>query len=124
MDRFHEVIDKLTHNGEYATDVCLYLYLNEYYTSLYYLEYLNITGKELETLAQKCLQDSSFDYLAPTIRFLRSGFLSEDEIHDNLKSSNPVNFIDSSTPSYNDWEITYENYAGNFRENVSKNKGR
>ena len=125
MADIDEIMIKLTHDGKYATDVCLFLYLDEHYTSLHYLDYLNITGKDLENLAHKCLPiEESFEYLTDTIRFLRAGFLGEDEIFDNLRSDNPISFIDISVPESGDWDITYENYAGKFRSNLRKNKGR
>ena len=43
---------------------------------------------------------------------------------DNLNSPNPVCFIDKTPLSTRDWEITYEDYAGNFRQNINNNKGR
>ena len=70
MDDIGDVLERLTHNNTYATDICLLLYLEEKYTSLYYLDYLNITGKELENLP-KCCKDDSIDYLTQTIRFKR-----------------------------------------------------
>jgi len=91
---------------------------------LYYLDYLNITGKDLETLAQKCLPEYTLDYLVKTIRFLRSGFLGNDEIKDNLHSPNPIPFIKEKPINSNDWDYIYEDYAGTFRENISKNKRR
>jgi hypothetical protein len=123
MDDISDVLERLTHNNTYATDICLLLYLEEKYTSLYYLDYLNITGKELENLP-KCCKDDSIDYLTQTIRFLRSGFLSKDEIMENLNSKNPVLFIDRLLIPGEDWEHAYENFAGNFRCRLSKNKGR
>ncbi len=123
MDDISDVLERLTHNNTYATDICLLLYLEEKYTSLYYLDYLNITGKELENLP-KCCKDDSIDYLTQTIRFLRSGFLSKDEIMENLNSKNPVLFIDRLLITGEDWEHAYENFAGNFRCRLSKNKGR
>ena len=40
MDDISDVLERLTHNHTYATDICLLLYLEEKYTSLYYLDYL------------------------------------------------------------------------------------
>ena len=124
MENFEEISEKLTHNGEYAVDVVLLLYLSEAYSSLHYLDYLDITGKDLETLAHKCLPEYNLDYLVKTIRFLRSGFLGMDEIIDNLHSLNPVPFIKEKPINSNDWDYIYEDYAGTFRENLKKNKGR
>ena len=123
MKDISEVLEKLTHNNTYATDICLLLYLNEEYTSLYYLDYLDITGKELENLS-KCCKDESIDYLTQTIRFLRSGFLGKDEIKENLNSKNPVLFIDRLLIPGENWEYAYENFAGDFRMKLSRNKGR
>ena len=88
-----DIINKLTHDGQYATDVCLLLVLEDANESLHYLNYLNITGKELETLAHDCLPNFDIDYLKQTIRFLRSGFLSMDDVRKNLNSPKPVHFI-------------------------------
>lgn len=123
MKTISEVLERLTHNNEYATDVCLLLYLNDEYTSLYYLDYLNITGKELENLP-KCCKEDDIKYLTQTIRFLRSGFLGNDEIKENLNSKNPVLFIDRLLQPGDDWDYVYEDYAGKFREALRKNKSR
>lgn len=122
MNNIDEIISRLTHNGQYATDICLLLYMSEKYTSLYYLDYLNITGKELETLKEKCLVEDSLDHLTQTIRFLRSEFLNNKEIKDNLNSKNPIPFIDRLLEKGENWELAYENYAINFRCNIRKNK--
>lgn len=124
MDDMENIINRLTHDGEYATDVCLLLYLSEKYTSLHYLDYLEITGKELETLKEKCLAEYSLDHLTQTIRFLRSGFLSKEEIKNNLTSSNPIPFIDRLLKPNENIELAYENYAGNFRYALSHPKAR
>lgn len=115
-----DVINRLTHEGEYASDICLLLYMSEKYTSLYYLDYLNITGKELETLKEKCLIEDNLDYLTQTIRFLRSGYLGNDEIKSNLNSKNPIPFINRLLEEGENWELAYENYAGDFRCNFYK----
>ena len=115
-----DLINRLTHNGEYANDVCLLLYISENYSSLYYLDYLNITGKELEILNEKCLTKNSLDYLTQTIRFLRSGFLGIDEIKDNLTSKNPIPFINRLLVDGENYELAYENFAGDFRYNMSR----
>lgn len=110
-----EIIDRLTHNGQYANEVCLLLYLSEKYQSLYFLDYLNITGKELERLVDNCCDSSSIDYLTQTIRFLRSGFLSRDEIMSNINSPNPIYFITRLMNKNEDWDYVYEEYASDFR---------
>lgn len=124
MNDIQDVLNRLTHNGEYANEVCLLLYLSEKYTSLYYLDYLNITGKELETLKEKCLIEDTLDCLTQTIRFLRSGFLDKKEIKDNLNSQNPIPFIDRLLTVGENWESAYEEYAGNFRYHLNNNKKR
>ena len=123
MNDIQDVITRLTHDNTYATDICLLLYLNENYTSLYYLDYLDITGKELENLP-KCCKDDSIDYLTQTIRFLRSGFLTKEEIKANLNSKNPIPFVNRLLIIGENWELAYENFAGDFRYNFSKSKGR
>ena len=124
MADISEVLERLTENNTYATDICLLLYLNENYTSLYYLDYLDIKGQELEQL-QKCLKDpNDINYLTQTIRFLRSGFLGKDEIKENLNSKNPVPFIDRLLKVGEDWDYVYEGYAAKFRQALRKNKSR
>lgn len=116
-----ELIERLTENGKYANEICLLLLVNDNYTSLHYLDYLGITGKELENL-EKCCDDSSIDYLTQTIRFLRSGFLGKDEIKANLNSPNPVYFIDRLLRKGEDWDYAYEHYASTFRSKMNTNK--
>lgn len=124
MKDIMDVINRLTHDGEYANEVCLLLYMSEKYTSLYYLDYLDITGKELETLKDKCLVEDTLNYLTQTIRFLRSGYLGNEEIKENLNSQNPVPFIDRLLKEGENWEMAYENFAGDFRFKLSQSKKR
>lgn len=119
-----ELINKLTHDGNYATDVCLLLALENASESLHYLDYLDITGKELETLAHDCLPNFDINYLKQTIRFLRSGFLDSKDIKNNLNSSNPVCFINRLIKEGEDWERVYEEYSYNFYKNLNNKKGR
>lgn len=114
------IIDKLTESNTYATDVCLLLYMSDCYTSLHYLDYLDIKGKELENLPNACIDDS-LDCLTQTIRFLRSGFLGKDEIKENLNSANPVPFITRLLVVGEDWENAYEEYAYYFRKAMKQN---
>lgn len=116
-----EIIDDLTCKNQYATEICLLLYLSEKYSSLYYLDYLGIKGEDLETLVNKCCLEYSIDYITQTIRFLRSGFLGMDEIMANLNSKNPIPFIDRLLHEEEDYEIAYENYAGKFRSAFNAN---
>ena len=117
-----DIINKLTHDGEYATDVCLLLVLEDANESLHYLDYLNITGKELETLAHDCLPIFDIDHLRQTIRFLRSGFLSMDDVRKNLNSPKPVHFINRLIKVGEDWERVYEEYSYHFYKNLNNNK--
>ena len=116
----NDILKRLTHNGKYANDVCLQLYITENYSSLYFLDYLNITGKELEILKEKCLAEDTLDYLTQTIRFLKSGFLGIDEIKNNVNSKNPIPFINRLLINGEDYESAYENFAGDFRCNISR----
>ena len=109
-----ELINRLTDNGQYANDICLYLVIENDDQTLHYLDYLGIRGKDLETLANKCVP--SLDYLKETVRFLRSGFLGKDEITNNLKSSTPKCFITRFIRHNEDWDHAYEEFAGNFRQ--------
>ena len=115
MSDIMDVIDKLTENNQYATDTCLLLYLSDNYTTLHYLDYLDITGKDLETLVEDCCIDQSLDCITQTVRFLRSGFLGNDEIKSNLHSKNPITFIYRLLNEGENWEMAYEDYAGRFR---------
>lgn len=124
MSDISEVIDRLTENNTYATDICLLLYLSDNYTSLYYLDYLDIKGKELENLPNCLVDKDDINYLTQTIRFLRSGFLGKDEIKQNLNSKNPVPFIDRLLKKGEDWDHVYEDYAWKFRQALRKNKSR
>ena len=123
MSDIFDVINKITIDNEYATDICLLLYLNENYSSLHYLDYLNITGRDLEILVEKCCVEPTIVYITQTIRFLRSGFLSNDEIKENLHSKNPITFIDRLMNKGEDWDHVYENYAARFRS-LKNNKAR
>ena len=87
-----DIVIKLTDNFEYGTDIILLLTLNDDTTSIHYLDYLNISGKQLDNL-KNCLVEFSFPHIKETIRFLRSGFISVNDIHNNLNSKNPVCFI-------------------------------
>ena len=124
MSDISEVIDRLTENNTYATDICLLLYLNDNYPSLYYLDYLDIKGVELENLPNCLVDKDDINYLTQTIRFLRSGFLGKDEIKQNLNSKNPVPFIDRLIKKGEDWDYVYEDYAWKFRQALRKNKSR
>lgn len=121
MDDICEVLERLTENNTYATDICLLLYLNENYTSLYYLDYLKIYGKELENLKNCLIDPNDINHLTQTIRFLRSGFLGIDEIKANLNSTTPIPFITRLLKVGEDWDNVYEDYAGTFRQNLKKN---
>ena len=77
-----DLINRLTNDGEYGSSTCLLLFLTENFTSLHYLDYLEIRGKELEAL-EKIFEKQSLQYVIQTIRFMRSGFLGKDEIKEN-----------------------------------------
>jgi hypothetical protein len=124
MKDITEVLENLTENNTYATDICLLLYMTDNYTSLYYLDYLNIKGKELENLPNCLLDKDDINHLTQTIRFLRSGFLGMDEIKENLNSKTPIPFITRLLKPGDDWDYVYEDYAGTFRSNLKKNKSR
>lgn len=116
-----KIINKLTCDGNYANSICLELMLYEKYETLNYLDYLDIKGKDLEILADKCCDQSDINYFTQTVRFLRSGFLSNKEIFDNLHSNNPVFFIDRLIENGEDWEHVYEDYAYKFYKNFKAN---
>ena len=118
-----DLINRLTNDGEYGSSICLLLYLTNNYTSLHYLDYLDIRGKELDALDQLC-EEQSLQYVIQTIRFMRSGFLGIDEIKENLKQKKPIPFIPRLLINGEDWENAYENFAFDFRRQVRNNKGR
>lgn len=117
-----EIIIKLSDDGKYASDVCLMLYMDEEKQYLFYLDYLEIRCKDLETLAYKCIPSLDIDYLKQTIRFLCSGFLGKDEIEANLKSDNPVYFIDKLMKKGDYIEREYEGYSYRFRQKLNNKK--
>lgn len=123
METIEDVIERLTHNGDYATSLCLLLYLTDNTKSLYYLDYLKITGKDLDNL-EKLLSNESVEFLVQTIRFLRSGFLGINEIRENLNSTNPIPFIPRLLRNGEDWENAYEDFSFNFRKQMRNNQGR
>ena len=119
-----ELIAKLTEDGEYANDICLLLSLDDDKHYFYYLDYLEIRGKDLETFSYKCIPNLDIDYLKQTIRFLCSGFLGKDEIKENLRSNEPVYFIDKLMEVGDYIEREYEGYAYRFRCKLNNNKKR
>lgn len=124
MKSSEEIINELTHNGKYATDVCLLFYMNEETHYLYYLRRLNITGKKLENLAYKCVPDMDLDYLKQTIRYLSSGFLRDSEIQENLESDNPIPFITKLLNIGDYIERVYESYTFDFLNKFNSKKKR
>lgn len=118
-----KVIDRLTENGQHANEICLLLYLNNNYDTLHYLDFLDITGKSLETLFYKCCFEQKKQCLVETVRYLRSGFLDKETIHKNLNSDHPVYFIDRLLKVGEDWDYVYEDYTAKFHANL-RNKSR
>ena len=108
-----DLINKLTNNFQYGNDLILFLIANDDMSSIHYLDYLNIKGKELDNFT-KCLPEFSLQYIKETIRFLRSGFVSSNDIHANLNSKTPICFITRLLKIGENWEYAYEDFAGNF----------
>ena len=118
-----DLINRLTENGEYGSSICLLLFITENYTSLHYLDYLGVKGKELDKL-EELFNEQSIQYVIETIRFMRSGFLGIEEIKENLKQEHPVPFITRLLIKGEDWENAYEDFAFDFRKQMRNNKGR
>ena len=121
MDSIEDIIENLTNNGEYGASLCLLLYMTNNTKSLYYLDYLNIKGKELESLDNLC-KEESIDFIVQTIRFLRSGFLGKDEIKQNLNNKTPIQFIPRLLMKSENWENAYEDFAFEFRKQLQNTK--
>ena len=117
-----DIIDRLTHNNKYASDICLLLYFSKSASTIHSLDKLDITGKNLETLVYKCLPEVTLDSINQTVRYLSSGFLSKDDIHYNLNSSEPVVFIDRLIQQGEDYENLYEHYSASFNTRLKNNK--
>ena len=124
MSAIDDVIKDLTNDGEYANEFCLLMYLDDETQYLYYLQYLDIKGKDLEAFANNCIPDWDMDYIKQTIRYLCSGFLGKDEIKQNLESDKPIPFIDRLLVEGENIEWAYEKYSANFRSNLNNNKKR
>ena len=118
-----DVINRLTNNLQYGTDLILFLTINDDTTSINYLDYLYITGKELDNF-KNCLPEFSLQYIKETIRFLRSGFIGCADIHQNLNSSNPICFIPRLLIIGENFERAYEDFAGEFYTKFKRFKSR
>lgn len=122
-----DVIDKICDGNDDAYGVCLLLYLNDRHSSIYYLDYLNIHGQDIVDLVNKCCKEYDCDYISETIRYLRSGFLGQDTIINNIRSDSPINFIPRLLDVHEDWDHAYEDFTSEFLYELSKqnkNKGR
>lgn len=119
-----DLVNELTNNGEYANEACLLLLINNEDITLNYLHHLNIKGKDLETLYNKCCFDQSVECLVQTTRYLMSGFLNYRTIFLNLRNENPIIFIDRLLAPGEDWNHAYEKYTANFYKNLNNSKSR
>lgn len=118
-----DLILKLTDNYQYATDLILLLEMENDTTSMHYLNYLDIKGKMLDNL-RNCMPEVSYEYLWQTIRFLRSNFVIQKDIHANLNSPNPICFITRLLEEGESWENAYENFAGDFYSHFPSNNSK
>ena len=118
-----EIINRLTDNYQYGTDIILLLTLDNDVTSIHYLNYLNIIGKRLDNL-KNSLKEFDLQYLKQTIRFLRSGFPDIKDIYDNLDRDEPIYFIPRLLKVGEDWEMAYENFTSEFNRKFTSNKSR
>ena len=83
------------------------------YLNLLTCKYLDIKGDKLYDLYSKC---SSYNYIKfiNTIMMFRLGIYTKEEIHQNLESNIPLEFIDDSI-KYNNKD--FKKYAYNQRMN-------
>lgn len=117
-----ELVNELTENGTYANVICLLIILENKERYLNQLKHLGITGKKIETLVYKCCNEFSIDYIGQTLFYLRSGFLDNKTIHDNLESDNPIPFLDKLLRDGEDWDYAFERCTGTFYQNLKNNK--
>lgn len=89
-----EIINRLTENGNYASDICLIFVVNGDDMYLEYLDKIDIRGKRLEIFAHKCCNECDPDYIKDTLLCISFGLFDLDIINKNIDSSNPLPFID------------------------------
>jgi len=116
-----KLIERIADGDEDAYGVCLLIVLENKEYVFSSLERIGIKGKDLATLAYKCCNDSSIDYLTQTIRFLSYPGLSKKEIFDNLHSKNPIHFVPRLMIKGEDWEETYWDFIWDFRDKIKNN---
>ena len=119
-----ETINYIADDNDEAYGVCLLLLLENKEYVFPSLLRLGIRGKDLATLAYKCCNTSSIDYLTQTIRFLSYPGLTKDEIMANLHSPNPIHFVPRLMIVGEDWEETYWGFIWDFRDNFKKNNNK
>ena len=116
-----ELLEKIANDNDEAYGVCLLLVLENKEYVFKTLDRLNIYGQDLVTLAYKCCDPSSIDYLTQTIRFLSYPGLTKKEIFDNLHSKNPIHFVPRLMIEGEDWEETYWSFIWDFRDKIKNN---
>ena len=119
-----EMIEIIANNNDEAYGVCLMLVLENREYVFPTLLRLGIIGEDLVTLAYKCCNTSSIDYLTQTIRFISYPGLTKEEVMDNLHSPNPIHFVPRLMIVGEDWEETYWSFIWDFRKNFKNNNNK
>jgi len=95
-----DIINRLTENGNYANELVLMFLVNNDDVYLEYLDKIDIRGKDLEVFSNICCNECDLDYIKDTLLCISFGLFDLDVIYGNLKSKNPLPFINELyTPS-------------------------
>ena len=119
-----DILARLTENGQYANELCLMFYVMDESYFLEYFDKIDIRGKDLETFAYKCCHEGDIDYIRDTLLCISFGLFDIDKVYENLKSSNPVNFIDERELSTDTHIQRFVRLKREFDQKFNKNKGR
>ena len=89
------------------------------------LEWLDITGKRLDTFFEKCCH-CDIDYVRETLCYLQFEYISKKDILANLDSSNPIPFINRLPESNFEYlnDHLYAEYTSVFNNLFNQRKGR
>ena len=119
-----DILNRLTENGQYANELCLMLLVSGEDYLLEYFDKIDIRGKDLETFAYDCCHDADIDYIRDTLLCISFGLFDLDKVYENLKSSNPINFIDERELSTDTHLQRFVRLKKEFDQKFNKNKGR
>ena len=120
-----DLLSKVTEDGKYAGEICLYFTLSEQEHFLEQFDKLNIIGKKLETFVNDCCDNCNIDMIRTVLLCIDWGLFDINLVHKNLEQANPIPFIDKLFSDEHEGMIQrYERYKDTFNKNMQRGKNR